>query len=60
LTNATNRFDNSELPLNKCPKADGYKIVVKADKTPIGQHELQYHASTIDEVAIVLIDEEIN
>ena len=39
---------------------DDYKVVVRADKTPVGQHERQYNAPTIDEVAIVIVGEEFN
>ncbi|XP_071036949.1 uncharacterized protein [Parasteatoda tepidariorum] len=37
---------------------DDYKVIIKADKTPIGQHRRQFNAPTIDEVAIVIIGEE--
>ncbi|GIY07665.1 helitron_like_N domain-containing protein [Caerostris extrusa] len=40
--------------------ADNYKVVIRADKTPVGQHERQYNAPTIDEVAIVIVSEEFN
>ena len=40
--------------------ADDYKVVVRAHKTPVGQHERQYNAPTIDEVAIVIVGEEFN
>ena len=39
---------------------DDYTIVVRADKTPVGQHQRQYNAPTIDEVAIVIVGEEFN
>jgi hypothetical protein len=38
--------------------ADDYKIVVRADKTPVGQHDRQYNAPTIDEMAIVIVGED--
>lgn len=38
--------------------ADDYKVVIKADKTPIGQHDRRYNAPTIDEVAIVIVGEQ--
>ncbi|XP_067129653.1 uncharacterized protein [Centruroides vittatus] len=40
--------------------ADDYVVVIRADKTPAGQHERQYNAPTIDEVAIVIVGEEFN
>ncbi|GBP17937.1 hypothetical protein EVAR_7930_1 [Eumeta japonica] len=38
--------------------ADDYAVVIKADKRPVGQYERQFNASTIDEVAIVIVGEE--
>ncbi|GIY62261.1 helitron_like_N domain-containing protein [Caerostris darwini] len=40
--------------------ADNYKVVIRADKTPVRQHERQYNTPTIDEVAIVIVSEEFN
>lgn len=45
--------------IEKMP-ADNYKIVIKADKTPVGQHERRYNAPTINEVAVVIVGEEFN
>jgi hypothetical protein len=55
--------ENNELiqlfktALERMP-TDSYKIVIRADKTPLGQHERQYNAPTINEVAIVIVGEE--
>ncbi|GFV20705.1 lipocln_cytosolic_FA-bd_dom domain-containing protein [Trichonephila clavipes] len=38
--------------------ADDYAVVILADKRPVGQHERQFNAPTIDEVAIVIVGEE--
>ncbi|GFX17466.1 ATP-dependent DNA helicase [Trichonephila clavipes] len=38
--------------------ADDYAVVIRADKRPVGQHERQFNAPTIDEVAIVIVGEE--
>ncbi|GFT13183.1 putative DNA helicase [Trichonephila clavipes] len=38
--------------------ADDYAVVIRADKRPVGQHERQLNAPTIDEVAIVIVGEE--
>ena len=38
--------------------ADEYAVVIRADKRPVGQHERQFNAPTIDEVAIVIVGEE--
>ena len=34
---------------------DTHRIVISADKTPIGEHMRRYNAPTIDEVAIVMV-----
>jgi hypothetical protein len=47
------------IALEQMP-ADNYAVVVRADKIPVGQHERQYNAPTIDEVAIVIVGEEFN
>ncbi|GFS51352.1 retrovirus-related Pol polyprotein from transposon RE1 [Trichonephila clavipes] len=39
--------------------ADDYAVVIRADKRPVGQHERQFNAPTIDEVAIVIVSEEL-
>ena len=41
-------------------KGDDYKIVIKADKTPRGEHEKRYNAPTAEEVAIVIVGEEFS
>lgn len=38
-------------------QADDYKIIIKADKTPAGEHARRFNAPTIDEVAIVMVGE---
>ncbi|GFW42251.1 helitron_like_N domain-containing protein [Trichonephila clavipes] len=38
--------------------ADDYAVVIRADKRPVGQHERQFNAPTIDKVAIVIVGEE--
>jgi PIF1-like helicase/Helitron helicase-like domain at N-terminus len=40
--------------------SDDYRIVIKADKTPVGQHERKFNAPTIEEVAIVIVGEEFH
>lgn len=42
--------------------ADDYKIVVRTDKSPIGQHVRQYKVPKIYEVAIIIrvVGEEFN
>lgn len=37
---------------------DDHKIIIRADKTPVGQHSRRFNAPTIDEVAIVIAGEE--
>jgi hypothetical protein len=35
--------------------SDDHKIVIRSDKTPVGQHARRFNAHTIDEVAIVVV-----
>ncbi|XP_071576446.1 uncharacterized protein [Temnothorax nylanderi] len=39
---------------------DNYQIVIKADKTPGGEHQRRFNAPTIDEVAIVIVGNEFD
>lgn len=45
--------------LDRMP-SDNHKIVIRADKAPAGQHAGRFNAPTIDEVAIVIVDENLN
>ncbi|XP_028967044.1 uncharacterized protein LOC114828182 [Galendromus occidentalis] len=45
------------IALERMP-ADDYVVVIRADKTPAGEHEKRYNAPTINEVAIVIAGEE--
>lgn len=36
--------------------ADNYKVVIRADKRPIGEHERRYNAPQVNEVAVVIVD----
>lgn len=40
--------------LDRMP-SDNHKIVIRADKTPFGEHARRFNAPTIDEVAIVIV-----
>lgn len=40
--------------LDRMP-SDDYRIVIRADKTPSGEHERRFNAPTIDDVAIVMV-----
>ncbi|KFM70621.1 hypothetical protein X975_20368, partial [Stegodyphus mimosarum] len=33
---------------------DGYKVIIRADRTPRDEHERRYNAPTIDEVAVLV------
>lgn len=44
--------------LDRMP-SDNHKIVIKAYKTPAGQHTRRFNAPTIDEVVIVVIGENL-
>lgn len=37
---------------------DNHKIVIRADKTPAGQHARRFNAPTIDELGIVVVGED--
>ncbi|XP_076272198.1 uncharacterized protein LOC143203777 [Rhynchophorus ferrugineus] len=39
--------------------SDNHKIAIRADKTPAGQHTRRFNAPTIDEVAIVVVGENL-
>lgn len=39
---------------------DDHKIVIKADKAPLGQHRGRFNAPTIDEVAIIIVGENLD
>lgn len=38
---------------------DNHKIIIRADKTPAGQHARRFNAPTIDEVAVVVVGENL-
>ena len=38
--------------------SDDYKVIIRADKRPPGEHERRFNAPQIDEVAIVIVDNE--
>ncbi|GBP51525.1 hypothetical protein EVAR_44501_1 [Eumeta japonica] len=38
--------------------SDDYKIVIRADKRPRGEHKRRFNAPQIDEVAVVIVDNE--
>ncbi|XP_075437913.1 LOW QUALITY PROTEIN: uncharacterized protein LOC142476424 [Ascaphus truei] len=39
---------------------DDYQVIIRADKTPVGQHERRFNAPQINEVAIVIAGEQFN
>jgi hypothetical protein len=47
-----------ETALDRMP-TDDHKIVIKADKRPVGEHARRFNAPTIDEVAIVIVGENL-
>ncbi|XP_039967813.1 uncharacterized protein LOC120779533 [Bactrocera tryoni] len=46
-----------KIALDRMP-SDHHKIVIRADRTPFGEHERRFNAPTIDEVAIVIHGEQ--
>lgn len=39
--------------------SDSYNIVIRADKTPAGEHARRFNAPTIDEVAVLIVGENL-
>lgn len=39
--------------------SDNHRIIIRADKTPIGEHARRFNAPTIDEVAIVIVGNQL-
>lgn len=50
-------FKLFKIALDRMP-SDEYQIVIRADKTPSGEHERRFNTPTIDEVAIIMVDNE--
>lgn len=48
-----------QTALDQMP-SDEYAIVIRADKTPPGQHVRRFNAPTMDDVAIVIVGDEFN
>lgn len=38
--------------------SDNHRLVIRADKTPVGEHARRFNAPTIDDVAIVIVGED--
>ena len=47
-----------EIALDRMP-SNNHNIVIKADKTPVGEHTRRFNSPTIDEVAIVIVGEDL-
>ncbi|KIH47189.1 hypothetical protein ANCDUO_22754 [Ancylostoma duodenale] len=39
---------------------DEYRVVIRADKTPVGEHERRFNAPTVNEVAVVMVGDEFD
>ncbi|XP_052740613.1 uncharacterized protein LOC128198563 [Bicyclus anynana] len=46
-----------KIALDRMP-TDNHKIVIRADRTPFGEHARRFNAPTIDEVAIVILGDQ--
>lgn len=46
-----------KIALDRMP-SDNHKIVIRADKTPVGEHARRFNAPTINEVAIVIVGDQ--
>jgi len=40
--------------------SDNHRIIIRADKTPFGEHSRRFNAPTTDEVAIVIVGEQFS
>ncbi|XP_073955775.1 uncharacterized protein isoform X1 [Choristoneura fumiferana] len=47
-----------KMALDRMP-SDSHNIVIRADKTPVGEHARRFNSPTIDEVAIVVVGENL-
>lgn len=47
-----------KMALDRMP-SDSHNIVIRADKTPAGEHARRFNSPTIDEVAIVVVGENL-
>lgn len=47
---------NFKIALDRIP-SDNYNIVIRADKTPVGEHARRFNSPTIDEVAVIIVGE---
>jgi hypothetical protein len=47
-----------KIALDRMP-SDSHNIVIRADKTPAGEHARRFNSPTIDEVAIVIVGENL-
>jgi hypothetical protein len=51
--------NNACVPLFKtaleCVPTDDYKVVVRVDRTPMGEHLRRFNAPTLDEITIVMV-----
>ncbi|CAG5007284.1 unnamed protein product [Parnassius apollo] len=39
---------------------DNYQVVIKAEKVPLGEHAGRFNAPTVDEVAIIMVDDPVD
>ncbi|KRK05089.1 uncharacterized protein Dyak_GE27892, isoform A [Drosophila yakuba] len=46
-----------KIALDRMPSAN-HKISIKADRSPIGEHERRFNTPTIDDVAIVIVGDQ--
>lgn len=47
-----------KMALDRMP-SDSHNIVIRADKTPAGEHARRFNSPTIDEVAVVIVGENL-
>jgi len=47
-----------KIELDRMP-SDSHNIVIRADKTPVGEHTRRFNSLTIDEVDVVIVGENL-
>ena len=54
-----NYVHSFKIALERMP-SDEYKVIIKADKTPVGEHARRFNEPLVNEVAVVIVGNEFN
>jgi hypothetical protein len=52
-------IETFKAALERMP-TDEYKVVIRADRLPAGEHERRFNAPKVDEVAVVILGDEFH